>query len=270
VNPNIKIIAEQADWANYGFEYFEQAAVDRMFGFGLQKAILSFDKQQIIENAEIILNKTPIGKEQIIFIENHDIDRFASNEFVLEKQKTAAALLLLLGGVPSIYYGQEIGMKGKVYSFGNTDGNDIGRREAFDWYQKGVGKGMSFWYKQSGPWWTNANLKPNDGISLQEQLQDKNSLFNFYKNTIALKQRNIALSFGSYENVPNNNNNVLSFYRIHEKQKVLVLINLSDKEQLLMFNLPQRNSKSLLKGNQDFQNKLTMAPFQILIYEVNQ
>ncbi|MCX8485654.1 MAG: alpha-amylase family glycosyl hydrolase, partial [Crocinitomicaceae bacterium] len=72
LNPEVKIVAEQADWADYGFEYFEKATVDRMFGFGLQKAIMSFDKEEIMKNAEIILNKTPEGKEQIIFIENHD------------------------------------------------------------------------------------------------------------------------------------------------------------------------------------------------------
>jgi hypothetical protein len=90
-NPALQIVAEQANWADYGFEYFEKATVDRMFGFGLQQAILSFDKQQIINNAEIILNQTPAGKAQIIFIENHDIDRFASLETNMQRQKLAAA-----------------------------------------------------------------------------------------------------------------------------------------------------------------------------------
>lgn len=29
--------------------------------------------------------------------------------------------------------------------------------------------GMAFWYKDSGPWWDKRSMKPNDGISLEEQ-----------------------------------------------------------------------------------------------------
>ncbi|MEY4805300.1 MAG: hypothetical protein RL331_1826 [Bacteroidota bacterium] len=268
VNPDIKIVAEQANWADYGFEYFEKATVDRMFGFGLQQAIQSFDKQQIINNAEIILNQTPAGKTQIIFIENHDIDRFASLQTNVQRQKLAAALMLLIGGVPSIYYGQELGMQGKVYSFGNTDGNDIGRREAFEWYQTGQGEGMSYWYKNSGAWWTNANSKPNDGISLEEQIKTPNSLFNCYKQLIALKQSNPALAIGSYENVPNENQNVFSFYRQSKKQKVLVLVNLSAENQVVRLSDPIRCVKGLTEGTRPIQEEISLAPFEWMVWEV--
>lgn len=268
VNPDIKIVAEQANWADYGFEYFEKATVDRMFGFGLQQAIQSFDKQQIINNTEIILNQTPAGKTQIIFIENHDIDRFASLQTNVQRQKLAAALMLLIGGVPSIYYGQELGMQGKVYSFGNTDGNDIGRREAFEWYQTGQGEGMSYWYKNSGAWWTNANSKPNDGISLEEQIKTPNSLFNWYKKLIALKQSNLALAIGSYENVPNENQNVFSFYRKQGRKKVLVVVNLSAENQVVHLSEPIRCAKRLTEGTRPFQEEISLAPFEWMVWEV--
>jgi glycosidase len=103
-NPALKTVAEQADWKDYGFTYLKNAGVDRVFGFGLQQAILSFDKQNLIKNADTILAQCPKGKEQIIFIENHDLDRFASIEPNKEKQKLAASLMLLIGGIPSIYY----------------------------------------------------------------------------------------------------------------------------------------------------------------------
>ena len=270
LNPEVKIVAEQANWADYGFEYFEKATVDRMFGFGLQKAIMSFDKEEIMKNAEIILNKTPEGKEQIIFIENHDIDRFASTETNFERQKSAAAIMLLIGGIPSIYYGQEIGMKGKVYSFGNTDGNDIGRREAFDWYQGGEGKGMSHWYKNSGAWWTNANQKANDGISLEEQQYDPNSLFQFYKKTIELKQSQSALATGAYQHAPNNNPNVLSFYRVNQDQKVLVVFNLSDEKQAFRMNDEIKKARNLLHRKQRFEEEMMLEPYQFTVWQVKE
>ena len=270
LNPEVKIVAEQADWADYGFEYFEKATVDRMFGFGLQKAIMSFDKEQIMKNAEIILNQTPKGKEQIIFIENHDIDRFASMETNIQRQKSAAAMMLLLGGIPSIYYGQEIGMQGKAYSFGNTDGNDIGRREAFDWYKGGEGKGMSHWYKNSGAWWTNANQKANDGISLEEQQNDPNSLFQFYKKTIELKQSHSALATGAYQNAPNNNPNVLSFYRVNQDQKVLVVFNLSDEKQVVRFNDEIKKARNILSPKQKYKQEMMLEPYQFMVWQVKE
>ena len=44
---------------------------NNVFGFGLQQAIVSFDKQNLIRNADSILSKSPKDKDQIIFIENH-------------------------------------------------------------------------------------------------------------------------------------------------------------------------------------------------------
>ena len=216
VNPNITFVAEQADWRDYGFDYFEKAGVDRMFGFGLQQAILSFNKQQLINKADTILRMTPKGKQQIIFIENHDIDRSASSLGQdPAKMRVAAALSLLIGGVPSIYYGQEIGMfgKGGFGIYGMTDGNDIPRREAFEWFRSGDGKGMALWYKNTGAWWVNTNVKPNDGVSLEEEEGNNASIFNFYKTIIKLRQNNSALSSGSYTTAGNNNDHVFSFIR---------------------------------------------------------
>jgi glycosidase len=268
VNPKINIVAEQADWNDYGFDYFEKATVDRMFGFGLKQAILSFDKQQLIQNADVLLNKTPKGKDQLIFIENHDLDRFASLETNFKKQKVAAALMLLIGGVPSIYYGQEIGMQGKSYSFGNTDGNDIGRREAFDWYQSGEGKGMAFWYKNTGNWWTNKNQKSNDGISLEEQKQDPNSLFNFYKKIIKLRQSNDALANGKYENVQNNSSSVFSFYRKEGNNTMLVAVNLADTIQEFEYTDFKHSSLDLLNQKHQLSKINVLQPFQISIWRI--
>jgi alpha-amylase len=128
VNPQLNIVAEQAQWGSFGFEYFEKGNVDRVFAFRLQQAIASFDKNKIAAAADTTFNLTPANKQQVVFIENHDMLRFASAvKGDLNKLKTGAALNLLIGGVPSIYYGQELGMKGAggFGKFGNTDGNDI-------------------------------------------------------------------------------------------------------------------------------------------------
>ena len=267
-NQALKNVAEQAEWKDYGYAYFKNAGVDRMFGFGLQQAIVSFDKQNLIKNADSILAKCPKGKEQIIFIENHDIDRYASMEPNKDKQKLAAALMLLIGGVPSIYYGQEIGMQGKNGNWGATDGNDIPRRTAFKWKTSYDDKGMATWYRNVAAAWNNTNLNVNDALSLEEQIKDSNSLFNYYKKMIQLKQSNPALAMGNYSNVVNNNNKVYSFIRTYKNHKALVVVNLSNEIQSA--NFEQDFSKAIVMyGNAKFKNKsIQLPPYQISVLAI--
>jgi glycosidase len=114
VNPSLQFTAEQANWFSYGFEYFDKGNVDRVFAFGLQMAIASFDKNKIAEDCSFHFQRnTGLAKAQVVFIENHDMKRFASAvNNNPDKEKIGAALNLLLGGIPSIYYGQELGMFG--------------------------------------------------------------------------------------------------------------------------------------------------------------
>ncbi len=268
LNPKLKNVAEQSDWKDYGFAYFKNTDVDRMFGFGLQAAIQAFDKQQLIAAADTILAKCPKGKEQIVFLENHDTDRFASIEKNSNKQKVAASLMLLIGGVPSIYYGQELGMLGVSTSYGNTDGNDVSRREAFDWYAAAAGKGMAIWYKDSGPWWDKTNLKANDGISLEEQRKDSQSLFNYYKSMIQLRQKFPALARGQYAVADNDNSKVFSFYRVFGKKKVLVIVNLSDLTQSATLSKPHHNAKILFGQSKLIENKIELKPYEVVVAAV--
>lgn len=237
-NPSLTIIAEQANWFSLGHEYFHEAMVDRVFAFGLSWAIETFNKEKLIAAADSILTRNPPGKDQIIFIENHDTRRIASVKGMsMGKLKVAATLNLLLGGVPLIYYGQEIGMKGKQMK-GATDGNDIPIREAFDWYRTMEGKGVALWYRNSGPWWDLTNMKQNDGISVEEQRSDKNSLWNHYKKIIAVRNSNEALANGKYRTVMNQNSQVFTFSRLSEKQQIVVVVNLSSEPQRAILTFP--------------------------------
>lgn len=268
INPKVMIVAEQADWSDIGFDYFNKAGVDRVFGFGLQYAILSFDKEKLMMLADTILMKSPKGKEHVIFIENHDIDRLPTVEKNPEKRRLAAALMMTIGGIPSIYYGQEIGMQGKGGGFGNTDGNDIPRREAFEWYSDTTGKGMAIWYKDSGPWWDNTNLKAQDGISLEEQKNDPNSLFNYYKTIIKLRADHPAIAQGTYSPAINDNSNVFCFYRTNGDQKVLVIANLSAESQKAKLKSEPRVKKNLFGKIDLKKDTVTLKGYELVVVEL--
>lgn len=282
VNPKIIFIAEQADWANYGTEYFDSACVDRVFAFNLRNAIVSFNKEQIAAVADTTFADTPPGRQQIVFIENHDMERFASAvNRNPGKMCVGAALNLLLGGIPSVYYGQELGMfgKGGDHRFGNTDGNDIPQREAFEWFKADTGRGMAIWYKNTGPWWDSTDLKPNDGVSLQEEEFEPNSLWNWYRVLIHLHTSHEALYAGKYAAITNDNNQVFSFIRYTEDSMALIAVNLSDAAQQVNINLDNPllkwHEKSTLvnligKVNPDINGErisLQMEPYGVQVWE---
>jgi alpha-amylase len=275
-NPKLKIVAEQADWFHYPTNYFTKGNVDYTFAFGLKFEITKFDKKGIERAADSTFLLTPKGKNQLVFIENHDTNRFASEVgMTVEKEKAATAIQLLIGGLPSIYYGQELGMKGIQKHMGNTDGNDIPIREAFDWYASGEGKGMANWYKGTDEWWTKRQQQPNDGISLEEEKKNPGSLWNFYRDVLALRKKHPALRTGKYEKAVNGNDSVLSFFRTNEKGKYLVIVNLSDKQQSAEIAIQNAKSswkklygKSQFKSGKD-RMEVNLAGYETLVVRIN-
>jgi glycosidase len=269
-NPKLKIVAEQANWFIYPNDYFDKSNVDYTFAFKLKFAMTRFDKKAIQDAADSTFALTPRGKNQLVFLENHDTNRFASEKGMsVEKEKAAVAMQLLIGGLPSLYYGQEIGMKGEQRHMGNTDGNDIPIREAFDWYAAG-GKGMAHWYKDTGEWWTNRNEQPNDGISYEEQKQDPDSLWNWYKSLLALRNDSPVLKFGSYQTAENSNDNVLTFYRRGGQSQNLVAVNLSQLPQ--SFTVSNKDKAVQIFGKSGFETadgklNVTLQPFETAVFK---
>jgi alpha-amylase len=178
-------------------------------------------------------------------------------------------LNLLLGGIPSIYYGQELGMfgAGGFNKFGNTDANDIPRREAFEWYAADTGKGMALWYKGSGPWWDSTNLKPFDGVSLEEERRDPRSLWNWYRQLLAFRQRNPVLQTGNYVMLHNDNANVFSWGRLAANGDLArIVVNLSPVHQRAVIDGVSRPGIRLVFGNATVQNNKDQITIELPPY----
>ncbi|MBX2924069.1 MAG: alpha-glucosidase C-terminal domain-containing protein [Chitinophagaceae bacterium] len=230
LKPGLVFIAEQTDWDSSGNDHLLQGGVSCVFAFQLREAILTFDKNNIAQAAEAAF-ETSVD-QQVVFIENHDIHRFASlvnND--AGKIRVGAALNILIGGIPAIYYGQEIGMLGEggFGRYGDSDGNDIPRREAFRWYKQVEGEGMTLWYRDTGPWWNDSTLRDGDGISVEEQQNNPASLWNYYRQLIALRKEYKAFSLGTYSTLQNNNQSIFSFARTWKNEIMVIVVNLSDR-----------------------------------------
>lgn len=276
VNPKLKIVAEQAQWGSLGLDYFKNGGVDRVFGFRLCFAIRSFKKNEIVKAADSTFLATPADKQQVVFIENHDMARFSYGvKGDNGKLRVGAALNLLLGGVPSIYYGQELGMSGTNASLGATDANDIPNRSAFEWYKSDQGKGMAYWYKIKGPWRSTFNNDvPNDGISLEEEQNDPNSLWNFYRKMIGIRKAHPEISKGLYQTLSNTSNDVFSFTRYDGSRQIVAAVNLSDKPVTAIISLRTASALKAIYGSaQQAQNKdqllVNLPPYGVEVLNGN-
>ena len=227
LNPALTIIAEQADWG-FGDDLLQRGDVDLVYAFPLRAAIVSLNRDAVAKAIEDTAARTPAGKGQLIFIENHDTNRFASEvNGDPAKERLAAALNVLLKGAPLLYYGQELGMRGKRRDGGLSDGNDIPDREAFRWDATLGSPGTATWYRNSGPWWNERYSRDHDGISVAEQLRDPGSLLRYYQRLLALRRERFELREGDQHVIATDQPAVLAVTRSRARRTTLLLANFS-------------------------------------------
>jgi glycosidase len=205
------------------------------------------------------------------------MNRFASEmEGDPRKERIGAALNLLLEGTPLIYYGQEVGMKGRQNKSWGTDANDIPVREAFEWTQKGNSSGSATWYRDTGAWWTGRYAKDDDGISVEEEERDSASLLSFYRQLLTLRRERPELVSGDERVVPTDRQDVLAVLRTTPGQghASLLLVNLADSATTVGVqrdSLPEGLSgpplKDLLSGGSERRTgralQVDLSPFGI-------
>lgn len=196
------------------------------FNFDLSYAIIDAVNKQVdngLVNRLIAIRNLYKSYEpdfnDAIFLTNHDQDRVMSvlsND--VDKAKVAASLLLTLPGSPFIYYGEEIGMRGKK--------PDEFIREPMIWDYDSTDKGQTYWKKPQ--YSTSKTIVP---VSLQ--LNDENSIFYHYKKLIGFRKKSKAMTFGDIKPTEIKNIDVISFYREFGNESLLVICNVSKHETII-------------------------------------
>jgi len=274
INPKLFVVGEQSNWAEYGEDMIVKSGIDASFGFPIHFAIAGtpsyfigksadstlkndLNANNIGKQVEQTLTKIPKGKYFINFLENHDTQRFATAvKDDKRKIECGAILNILLPGIPSIYYGQELGVTGQIGEWG-YDVNHIPVREAFPWTPNPDDSGTAVFYKDSGPWWDKSYFKTGASarLALSVQQKDPASLWNLYHRLIHFRRANKAIMEGNFIQLPTVSRDILAFSREKNGEKVLVMMNLSG--QLLKTRLPS------LKKFQ-FQNNITISADSLL------
>jgi glycosidase len=142
---------------------------------------------------------------------NHDMTRvmtrFRGDE---AKAKIAATAMLLLPGIPFVYYGEEIGMIG--------DKPDEQIRNPMQWSAESGGG-----FTRGKPWedlqgdWRAKNVR--------EEERDEQSMLNLYRRLIHLRLTHPALSHGLLSLASADDSSVASFIRSARDETVLVVLN---------------------------------------------
>lgn len=266
-NPSARILAEQADWG-YGDAWLTRGNADLVFAFPLRGALTKLDKPGILTALRTMDTKTPDTKEQILFVENHDTDRYMS---VVgddpKKARIGAVATLLLRGTPLIYYGQELGMRGRADESQRSDAAHIPLREAFRWSANLSAPGSAIWYQNEGKrWWVNRYSRSNDGASLAEQHDRPDSLYSFYRKLLELRARRPELRQGSQQILCDDASPALCILREQGGVRTLILANTGEAETRVALPVLGGGWRDLLDGDARVDPaEITLAPLEVRV-----
>jgi neopullulanase len=185
----------------------------------------------------------PHPENNIIFLDNHDLPRIAGLlNGNMEKYKSAITLLLTLRGIPQILYGTEIMMS-------ETENHGLIRED----FPGG---------------WPVDTVSVFDKINLSTQTLEA---IDFFSKLANWRKTSEAITKGKLIHfIPEDD--LYVFFRIYQKEKVMVVINAFDKSQTIDFSNYAEIIKDIRKGELipssqkvDLSNEIELKPWQSLI-----
>ncbi len=196
---------------NFAMAQAEGTVASAAKGFSITKYtnyIESFQKRILEESEDAMI----MG-----FLSNHDMDRIAGAFVTENNMRMAANLYLLCSGSPVIYYGEEIGMKGSR----GTENTDANRRLAMLW-----GDGD----KVKNPVGSTYSADKQIKTTVATQLEDENSLCNYYRKLIAIRHKYEAIARGAYTSLDCGSKNYGGFLVEYKEEKIGIFHNTSTEE----------------------------------------
>jgi alpha-glucosidase len=159
---------------------------------------------------------------------NHDQPRVASR-VGLAQARVAAMLLLTLRGTPTVYYGDELGMRDAVIfpeDIRDPQGLNIGvsrdpSRTPMQWNASRYAG-----FSRAAPWLPMGH--DYEHCNVEQQNDSADSMLTLYRRLIALRREEAALSVGAYTPLVSSGN-VLAYLREAQGRRWLIALNLGSR-----------------------------------------
>lgn len=234
------------------------------------------------------------------FLENHDqprcIDKLIKDPMYHDYRGATmlATMYFFLRGTPFIYQGQELGM----VNFKRTNINEFDDINAHAQYKRALEEGFTNqqaieflnkrsrdnsrtpfpWneekyggFSQHEPW-----ILMNDNyhqINADKQINDFHSIFAYYQKLIKIRQESSyhnTLVYGSFNIFDVNHDDIISYIREYESQKVVVICNFSNHDNVIDWHktikqIILNNSSHLIKQD----HAIILKPYQAIVLEIS-
>ena len=202
---------------------------------------------------------------QAPFLCNHDTSRAANMFSGIKQLKMGTGLFALMNGNIFTYYGDEIGM---ICADAKSDPT---KRIPMLWEDSHVYEGQVFVPPANG---VDISKKAYKYPSVKEQQADEESMLNYYKGAMRIRNRHREIARGTVEKLDSVSPYVSAFAKTYEGKSVVVLVNLSDSEAFTVDIAAYGNYKlsDLLDTEGDSSisgNTLKMQPFSIAVLAWN-
>jgi alpha-glucosidase len=205
---------------------------------------------------------------------NHDRHRLATR-VGLDQARVANMLLLTLRGTPTCYYGDELGMQDVPIPLEKVQdppavnqpeiAHIVGRDPERTPMQWDDSPNAGFAAPDVKELWLPlaANYKE---VNVASELNDPRSFLNFFRKLLAYRKASPALQWGSYRSIDpgstETRENCFVYERRADKERVIVALNFSEKEQRL--SLPQsEEGKVMLSTMLDREGNVHLVDFRL-------
>ncbi|MDR2734173.1 MAG: alpha-glucosidase [Spirochaetota bacterium] len=201
-----------------------------------------------------------------LFYNNHDNPRMVSKidpegKFTMPLAKLLALLQLTLRGTPFIYQGDEYGAANAAF----RSINELQDLESLNFYAQLIQTmkpDAAFKHILSGS--RDHARVPLAWDEIERQRGGNTSVFNFYKDLIALRKKSPALVYGELEFLYPKNKSLLAYTRSLEGAALYIAANLRPK----VIKTPAMQGARLLMSNYDTVESAILRPYEARIYSL--
>jgi glycosidase len=242
IKPDAFVVTENTARSREIAQWVESGATDSSFEFDLTRATyeaIRFHTPAIFQHALETIRPMYHGDARwSSLLTNHDQERIVTQlGGNLEQARFAAKLLFTTPGVPFVYYGDELGLRGAK--------PDPELRTPMPWTAQPPNAG--FTSPTTQPW--HALTADFRTANVEKESADANSLLTLYRKLIRLNARSPALRHGAPNEIVASDNKVYAAMRSTDSEVVLVLANFSDAPvrdlKLSVQKAPQRQFAAL-------------------------